>query len=300
MGRAMMGTWRSLRRRRAMAAAEAAIANPLLDETAMKGAQGLLISITVAATSLSSRWTRLRRVSARRSIRTPTSFSVRPSTRSSRPHSGFGRRDRHRPHGRGRWRPLRRLSSVAPKPIVPPVRRRSGPAAADCSLQPAPQPQPVQQPLSSSRMSTTSPLAIAKPKWSANSTSCAHPGRRTADAAAAAAATAGRGPSVRRASFSQALLRRRRTGHAAGRRPAPRPVEMQAPVQPQSRHSPVRQEPTPVVRQQPSRTHAEGRGLSAVVKAKWITGRSRRLCIRRKGRGPMGLLNRITSSLGAA
>jgi cell division protein FtsZ len=29
-----------------MAAAEAAIANPLLDETSMKGAQGLLISIT--------------------------------------------------------------------------------------------------------------------------------------------------------------------------------------------------------------------------------------------------------------
>ena len=46
MGRAMMGTGEASGSGRAMAAAEAAIANPLLDETSMKGAQGLLISIT--------------------------------------------------------------------------------------------------------------------------------------------------------------------------------------------------------------------------------------------------------------
>jgi cell division protein FtsZ len=46
MGRAMMGTGESSGEGRALAAAEAAIANPLLDETSMKGAQGLLISIT--------------------------------------------------------------------------------------------------------------------------------------------------------------------------------------------------------------------------------------------------------------
>lgn len=46
MGRAMMGTGEASGEGRAMAAAEAAIANPLLDETSMKGAQGLLISIT--------------------------------------------------------------------------------------------------------------------------------------------------------------------------------------------------------------------------------------------------------------
>ena len=46
MGRAMMGTGEASGDGRAMAAAEAAIANPLLDETSMKGAQGLLISIT--------------------------------------------------------------------------------------------------------------------------------------------------------------------------------------------------------------------------------------------------------------
>ncbi|MGB7433053.1 MAG: cell division protein FtsZ [Ahrensia sp.] len=46
MGKAMMGTGEASGEGRAMAAAEAAIANPLLDETSMKGANGLLISIT--------------------------------------------------------------------------------------------------------------------------------------------------------------------------------------------------------------------------------------------------------------
>ncbi len=46
MGRAMMGTGEASGQGRAMQAAEAAIANPLLDETSMRGAQGLLISIT--------------------------------------------------------------------------------------------------------------------------------------------------------------------------------------------------------------------------------------------------------------
>ena len=46
MGKAMMGTGEATGDKRAVLAAEAAIANPLLDETSMKGARGLLISIT--------------------------------------------------------------------------------------------------------------------------------------------------------------------------------------------------------------------------------------------------------------
>ena len=46
MGKAMMGTGEASGERRATEAAEAAIANPLLDETSMRGARGLLISIT--------------------------------------------------------------------------------------------------------------------------------------------------------------------------------------------------------------------------------------------------------------
>ena len=44
MGKAMMGTGEATGERRAIRAAEAAIANPLLDDTSMKGARGLLIN----------------------------------------------------------------------------------------------------------------------------------------------------------------------------------------------------------------------------------------------------------------
>jgi len=46
MGRGMMGTGEASGERRAMDAAEAAIANPLLDEATMKGARGVLVSIS--------------------------------------------------------------------------------------------------------------------------------------------------------------------------------------------------------------------------------------------------------------
>jgi len=46
MGKAMMGTGESSGEKRAIEAAEAAIANPLLDDVSMRGARGLLISIS--------------------------------------------------------------------------------------------------------------------------------------------------------------------------------------------------------------------------------------------------------------
>jgi cell division protein FtsZ len=46
MGKAMMGTGEAEGEKRAMTAAEAAISNPLIDDASMKGARGLLISIT--------------------------------------------------------------------------------------------------------------------------------------------------------------------------------------------------------------------------------------------------------------
>lgn len=46
MGKAMMGTGEASGDGRALAAAEAAIANPLLDETSMRGARGLLVSVS--------------------------------------------------------------------------------------------------------------------------------------------------------------------------------------------------------------------------------------------------------------
>ncbi len=46
MGKAMMGTGEATGEKRAIEAAEAAISNPLLDDVSMKGAQGVLISIS--------------------------------------------------------------------------------------------------------------------------------------------------------------------------------------------------------------------------------------------------------------
>jgi cell division protein FtsZ len=46
MGKAMMGTGEASGDKRALTAAQAAIANPLIDDNSMKGARGLLISIT--------------------------------------------------------------------------------------------------------------------------------------------------------------------------------------------------------------------------------------------------------------
>ncbi len=46
MGKAMMGTGEASGEKRALTAAEAAISNPLIDDASMKGARGLLISIT--------------------------------------------------------------------------------------------------------------------------------------------------------------------------------------------------------------------------------------------------------------
>jgi cell division protein FtsZ len=46
MGRAMLGTGEATGERRAVYAAEAAIANPLIDDISMRGARALLISVT--------------------------------------------------------------------------------------------------------------------------------------------------------------------------------------------------------------------------------------------------------------
>jgi cell division protein FtsZ len=46
MGKAMMGTGEASGEKRALTAAEAAISNPLIDDNSMKGARGLLVSIT--------------------------------------------------------------------------------------------------------------------------------------------------------------------------------------------------------------------------------------------------------------
>jgi cell division protein FtsZ len=103
MGKAMMGTGEASGDNRAIRAAEAAIANPLLDDVSMKGARGLLISITggndLTLYELDEAATRIRE----ESTRMPTSSSARPSTKPGRNHPGLGRGDRHRSRAPGRF-----------------------------------------------------------------------------------------------------------------------------------------------------------------------------------------------------
>ena len=114
MGRAMMGTGEASGEGRAMAAAEAAIANPLLDETTMKGAQGLLISITGG-----------RDMTLFEVDEAATSSSAPPSTRNSKVLSGSPSSP---PASTAPWprtptSSVRRCRSARPSVRLPPRRR---------------------------------------------------------------------------------------------------------------------------------------------------------------------------------
>jgi cell division protein FtsZ len=135
MGKAMMGTGEASGDNRAIEAAEKAISNPLLDGVSMKGAKGVIISITGGEDM------RLMEVDEAAShIKelvdpTPTSSGVRRSTTTSTARSGFpssppaSRRKPPRSRSRARFSPSRarrpplrsRPSRPSPFPIPAPV-----------------------------------------------------------------------------------------------------------------------------------------------------------------------------------
>jgi hypothetical protein len=88
MGSAMMGTGEASGDSRALLSAEAAIANPLIYDVSMRGARGVLISITGGRDLTLFESTKPPPVSARRSTRTPTSSSDRPSMKALLESSG--------------------------------------------------------------------------------------------------------------------------------------------------------------------------------------------------------------------
>ena len=119
MGKAMMGTGEASGEKRAIHAAEAAIANPLLDEVSMQGARGLLISITggndLTLYEVDEAASRIREeVDPEANIILGATFDR--SARRRRPR--VGGRHRHRPNP-PKW-PTRRW----PRAVSP--RRRSG------------------------------------------------------------------------------------------------------------------------------------------------------------------------------
>jgi cell division protein FtsZ len=290
MGRAMMGTGEASGEGRAMAAAEAAIANPLLDETSMKGAQGLLISITggrdLTLFEVDEAATRIREeVDPDANIILGATFDeeLEGLIRVSVVATGI---DRGVAEASGRSADFR---PVAPKPIVRPS------AAVPAQSQPAPQPQPVQQ---------AAPQPVQQVDQIALAIREAEMERELDIATRAQVSSpvqqAQEEPFRPQSKLFAGVAPVEAAPVAHQFQPVQRPLETpaQAQVQPQVQAQPVRQEPAPAVRQ-----HAEPvrmpkvEDFPPVVKAE-MEHRAQPAASLQEERGPMGLLNRITSSLG--
>ncbi|MFB9951795.1 cell division protein FtsZ [Rhizobium puerariae] len=306
MGRAMMGTGEASGPGRAMQAAEAAIANPLLDETSMKGAQGLLISITggrdLTLFEVDEAATRIREeVDPDANIILGATFDealeglIRVSVVATGIDRGAQSIDIRAAEMRAAAKPI-----IRPSAAVPPA-----PPVAQPVLQPAPvmqsAPAPVQKPafdpvaeqirLAEAQMERE--LAIAEPPLAAPAPQPVaqqpvHEEFRPQSRLFAAPAEAP-APVVNR--------------------PAPQPASVHAHVQPQP--APVMSQPAPRMAQP---VHHEPVAPSAspvmepvrmpkvedfppVVKAE-LDRRSQPVQHVQEERGPMGLLKRITNSLG--
>ncbi|MBP1857428.1 cell division protein FtsZ [Rhizobium herbae] len=300
MGRAMMGTGEASGEGRAMAAAEAAIANPLLDETSMKGAQGLLISITggrdLTLFEVDEAATRIREeVDPDANIILGATFDeeLEGLIRVSVVATGI---DRTAAEVAGRSADFR---SVAARPIIrPSIAIPAAPVQQTVAVQQQPAPVAAQQ-----------PVVQQQP--------AAQPVQQTSDSIAEA---------IRAAELERELFLSMPRGGAtapvqqaqdefrpqsklfAGAAPIEQPVaQAAAPVQrtvetvayqPQpAAQAPVRHEPVaPVIRQQAEQVRMPRvEDFPPMVKAE---AEHRSQPVPQEERGPMGLLKRITNSLG--
>ncbi|MFC5755964.1 MULTISPECIES: cell division protein FtsZ [unclassified Rhizobium] len=279
MGRAMMGTGEASGSGRAMQAAEAAIANPLLDETSMKGAQGLLISITggrdLTLFEVDEAATRIREeVDPDANIILGATFdeSLEGIIRVSVVATGIDRA-----MGEG----TDRVFQPAAKPAIRPS---AAVAPAPAAVQPAPVMQApkadqIAQTIREAEVAMERELEIPAPRAAAPiqqqpvMQETFRPQSRIFASAPEAA------PVIRPAPVQQAPVMQQ---------PAPQPVMQQQPV----RHEPViRQAPEPV-------RMPKVEDFPPVVQAE-LDHRSQPAASHvQEERGPMGLLKRITNSLG--
>lgn len=294
MGRAMMGTGEASGEGRAMAAAEAAIANPLLDETSMKGAQGLLISITggrdLTLFEVDEAATRIREeVDPDANIILGATFDeeLEGLIRVSVVATGI---DRAASEVAARNADFRSLSKPVVRPSAAvPVQPQAQPVAVAPQPQPvAQQPQPVlQQPVF--QQPVVDPIAEAiRASEESLERELAIP--------------AGRPVQVQPVAQVQEEPRLQNRLFAA---PAETPVVQRvAPVQQPVQQAPVMQqrvEPAaPIIRQEPQAMRMPKiEDFPPVVQAE-IDHRSAQqpVATHTEERGPMGLLKRLTSSLG--
>ena len=131
MGKAMMGTGEADGETRAIAAAEAAISNPLLDDITMKGARGVLINITGGPDMTLFEVDEAANRIARKSTVRPISYLDRPSTMRWKAFCASLSCDRIEAESVASPRPLPSgLSTLKPKPtrIEAPAAEEAAPA----------------------------------------------------------------------------------------------------------------------------------------------------------------------------
>jgi len=277
MGRAMMGTGEASGSGRAMQAAEAAIANPLLDETSMKGAQGLLISITggrdLTLFEVDEAATRIREeVDPDANIILGATFdeSLEGIIRVSVVATGIDRA----------------MNQAADRGFQPAAKPAIRPSAAVAPAPAAVQPAPVMQAPKADQIAQTIRQAEVEME------------RELEIPAPRAAAPVQQQPVMQETFRPQSKI------FAA---PEAAPVMRQAPLQPapimqQPAPQPVMQQPVrhePVIRQAPEQVRMpKVEDFPPVVQAE-IDHRSQPAASHvQEERGPMGLLKRITNSLG--
>ncbi|HEV7434297.1 MAG TPA: cell division protein FtsZ [Pseudorhizobium sp.] len=291
MGRAMMGTGEASGPGRAMQAAEAAIANPLLDETSMKGAQGLLISITggrdLTLFEVDEAATRIREeVDPDANIILGATFdeALEGLIRVSVVATGI---DRSAHHG-----DVRGFEAQAAAPVRPVIRPSAAVAPAPAAVQPAPVMQapkadPIADTIRQAEAEMERELAIAEaPRPSAPQPVAPQPVAQQAEpefrpqSRIFAAVAPAEAPVLRAAAAPQMQAQ-----------PSPM-MQAAAPRMPQP------EVPAPLMREtvEPVRM-PRVEDFPPVVKAE-MDHRTHQVQHVQEERGPMGLLKRITNSLG--
>ncbi|MBB4406318.1 MULTISPECIES: cell division protein FtsZ [Agrobacterium tumefaciens complex] len=292
MGRAMMGTGEASGPGRAMQAAEAAIANPLLDETSMKGAQGLLISITggrdLTLFEVDEAATRIREeVDPDANIILGATFdeALEGLIRVSVVATGI---DRVAGVGEQNIADMRAAAAVA-KPLIRPS---AAVAPAPAAVQPAAVSQaqkavdPIAQTIRSAEAEMERELGFAAHQQAAQD----FRPQSKLFASSPAEAPAALRPAQPVQQAAPAPVAQAPVYHA------PEQVAAQAPRM-QQPQAPVYQEPAPVARQPEPVRMPKVEDFPPVVKAE-LDHRTHAAPAAQEERGPMGLLKRITNSLG--
>ena len=295
MGRAMMGTGEASGAGRAMQAAEAAIANPLLDETSMKGAQGLLISITggrdLTLFEVDEAATRIREeVDPDANIILGATFdeALEGLIRVSVVATGI---DRVPGQMEQNIAEMRAAAAAAAKPLIRPS---AAVASAPAAVQPAPVMQapktvdPIAQTIRSAEVDMERELALANAEQQLRQAQAEAEFRPQSKLFASTPAEA---PVMARpAAPVQAAPAP--VYHAPEQVAAPAPRMQQAPAA-----APVYREPAPVARAPEPVRMPKVEDFPPVVKAE-MDHRAHPASAVPEERGPMGLLKRITNSLG--